>query len=144
MRVLGPGLIGLVGFVVWVYAIFDSIATDSTLVRNLPKIAWIFLVIILGPIGAIAWLAFGRPINAGWAPGDTTTRNRRPVLGLEDTDEWTHSRPPMAPAPPPTPRVDPAPVERPSAEDLAAEERRLMEWEAELRRREDEQRGEGD
>ena len=43
------------------------------------------------------------------------------------------SKPPMAPAQPPTPLAD-APDPR---ESLAAKERRLLEWEAELNKREE-------
>jgi hypothetical protein len=118
------GLIGIAGFAVWLYAIFDSIATESALVRNLPKVTWVFIVLLFGPIGALAWLGFGRPTYAGWRPGDTEPRKVRRVMGPEDSQQWSHGRPPMAPAP------------RPAPEDLEAKERRLRDWEAELRRRE--------
>ncbi len=124
-RVAAPGIIGLIGLGVWIFAIFDSIATDSALVRNLPKVTWVFLVLLFGPIGALAWLGFGRPTFAGWRPGDTSMRTPRRVVGPEDSDQWTHSRPPMA-------RAEPA-----SGEDPAARERRLQEWEAQLRKREE-------
>lgn len=123
MRLGGMGLVGTLAFVVWIYAIFDSIAMDSMLVRNLPKLTWVLIVLFFGPIGAIAWLGLGRPTYARWRPGDTRPRTVRRSVGLEDDDRWTHSRPPLAPAPGPT------------AAELDARERRLREWEAELERR---------
>ena len=133
-------------FLLWVYCVFDVIATDSFLARNLPKMAWLFLVIFLPAVGGVAWLALGRPINAGWRPGDTTVRQRRTVLGFEDSDSWSSQ-----PRRPPPRRSDPAPTRHPASdpnsheqpdgeaahESPSARERRLMEWEAELKRREE-------
>ena len=119
LRLAAPGLLGTIMFCVWVYAVLDVIASESTLVRNLPKPTWIFLVIFVPAVGAVAWLALGRPINSGWRPGDTAIRPRRTVRGLEDSEEWSRGQPPKA--------------SRPSIEER---ERRLAEREAELRRRE--------
>ena len=124
---------------VWLYAVLDVIATDDMMVRNLPKISWVFIVLFFPAIGAVAWLGFGRPLYTGWAPGSTDSRPVKRVVGPEDSPAWDHprrndgnwtrSRPPMAPA-------EPAIREKPSAESDAAKERRLMEWEAELAKRE--------
>ena len=82
----------------------------------------VLLVVFIPTVGAVAWLALGRPLYAGWAPGDTRTRaERRPpkrrVVGPEDSDAWSAAH-------------------RAERRDTAAEERRLAEWEAELKRRE--------
>ena len=71
--------------------IFDVIATDETLVRSLPKMAWLFIVIVLPDIGSIAWLALGRPQFAGWRPGDTEGRATRRVVGPEDRPDFSPS-----------------------------------------------------
>jgi hypothetical protein len=55
------GFFGLVLLALWLYGLFDVITTDSVAVRNLPKLVWLVLVVLLGPLGAIAWLALGRP-----------------------------------------------------------------------------------
>ena len=127
-------------FCLYVYCVLDAIASDSVLVRNLPKTTWIFIVLFVPGIGSIAWLALGRPLYAGWRPGDTNRRPPRTVVGYEDSDHWTHSRPPFAPAPPPpTETAAPGPQPENAAdpkESLAAKERRLLEWEAELKKRE--------
>ena len=126
MRLFGPGLLGLVVMALWIYCILDVIATENSLVRNLPKGMWLLLVIFLPMIGSVAWLALGRPMYAGWRPGDTTVRPTRPVLGPEDRPDFPRRA-----------SLDPPP-------DDAA---RLEAWEADLRRREEElrrQNGEDD
>jgi hypothetical protein len=47
-----------------VFCVIDIIQSRDDDVRNLPKIAWLLLVLIFPPIGAIAWLAAGRPQGA--------------------------------------------------------------------------------
>lgn len=126
-RLLGPGLVGAIFFVLWVYCLLDVIASDESLVRNLPKIPWLFLVLLFGPVGSVAWLALGRPMYAGWRPGDSENRASRTVRGPEDEVGYR---------PPPTRAPGTAP-------DDAAE--RLQRWEDDLARREGElRRQEGD
>lgn len=135
VRLFAPGLFGIALFALWVYAILDVIATDSILVRNLPKTTWLFLVIFVPSVGAIAWIALGRPPYAGWRPGDTETRSTRPqqpratrqrYVAPEDRDDWAARTAPNSGSKPSTS----------DSESNAAKERRLMEWEAELKRRE--------
>ena len=84
-------IIGLALLALWLFCIFDVIATDSAAVRNLPKGLWLMLVLILPDIGAIAWLLLGRPEKVGWRPGDTDyrrpARSGRPI-GPEDSQEF--------------------------------------------------------
>ncbi|MHB8664283.1 MAG: PLD nuclease N-terminal domain-containing protein [Acidimicrobiales bacterium] len=54
-------LLSILLFGAWVYGVIDVITTDRTAVRNLPKWGWILIVVVLFPLGAIAWFAFGRP-----------------------------------------------------------------------------------
>ena len=44
-----------------IFGIFDVIGAESTAVRNLPKLAWLLVVVLLAPIGTVAWLFLGRP-----------------------------------------------------------------------------------
>jgi len=44
-----------------VFCVIDLIQTRDDEVRNLPKIAWLILILLFPPIGSIAWLAAGRP-----------------------------------------------------------------------------------
>jgi len=55
------GIAGLAVMALWLFCILDVITSDEALVRNLPKMAWVFIVIFLFEIGAIAWLIAGRP-----------------------------------------------------------------------------------
>ncbi len=64
-RFAGIGLVGLLAIGVWIYCIFDVIATEETLIRNLSRGLWLVLVIFLPTIGSVAWLALGRPLEAG-------------------------------------------------------------------------------
>ncbi len=115
IRLAGGGLIGFLLIALWVYCILDVIATDEMLVRSLPKLAWLLIVVVLPTVGSIAWLALGRPVFAGWRPGDSTGRQTRRVVGPEDRPDFGSSS--------------------------TAEQARLKEWEADLKRREQELRG---
>lgn len=92
IRLFGPGLVGLVMFALWIYALLDSISTDESLVRNLPKTFWIILILFVPGIGSIAWLMLGRPLYAGWRPGDTSTRPVRRVVAPEDDPRFLADR----------------------------------------------------
>ena len=117
-RLLGFGIVPLVLLALWAYCIFDVIASDDTLIRNLPKGMWLVIVIFLPDVGSLAWLALGRPLYAGWRPGDTSTRKPpRRAVGPEDRTDF------------------------PAREDPAE---RLRVWEENLRRREEELRRKGD
>jgi hypothetical protein len=111
---LGLGIVPLAVIALWLYCIFDVIASDEALVRNLPRMLWLILVIFLPTIGSVAWLALGRPLYASWRPGDTRRRPPPPrrAVGPEDLPDFPSSR----------------------ADD--ERERRLREWEEDLRRRE--------
>jgi hypothetical protein len=118
---LGLGIVPLAVIALWLYCIFDVIASEEALVRNLPRTLWLILVIFLPTIGSVAWLALGRPLYASWRPGDTRRRPppRRAALGPEDMPDF------------------------PSRAD-DDREKRLREWEEDLRRRERGLRREGD
>lgn len=62
------GFFGVLMLGVWVFCIVDVITTDSVLVRNLPKLVWLMIVLLLPEIGSIAWLVAGHP----WQQGSTT------------------------------------------------------------------------
>ena len=123
--IYGGGLLAFITLVLWVYCILDVIATEESLVRNMPKVLWLVIVIFLPTIGSVAWLALGRPANASLRPGDSSPRRaprlgdstpralRRP-LGPEDSPEFMGS--------------------------LGERESKLRDWEEDLKRREEELR----
>ena len=69
------GGLALVFFAVWVFCIIDVITTPEGACRNLPKMAWLFIVILLSDAGSIAWLVAGRPWNA--QPGTLPYKGNR-------------------------------------------------------------------
>lgn len=58
------GALAIVLTLFWVYTILDVITTDEGRMRNLPKLTWVFIVILLFEIGALAWWVAGRPQGA--------------------------------------------------------------------------------
>ncbi len=89
LRIGAQGLVFFVLFALWVWAIFDCIATDSALCRNLPKMVWLLLILFLPSIGALAWLLLGRPPRASWRPGSTDYSSSRGPVGLEDHPRYS-------------------------------------------------------
>ncbi len=57
----GGGVLALIEIVLLVYCVLNIITTPDTEVRNLPKLLWLVLVVVLPLIGGIAWLIAGRP-----------------------------------------------------------------------------------
>jgi hypothetical protein len=58
------GVFGVVMLGLWLFCILDVITTDQSRIRNLPKLAWLFIVILIPDIGSIAWLIAGHT----WEP----------------------------------------------------------------------------
>jgi hypothetical protein len=120
------GLLFLVDLVMLVVALIDCLSTDEYLVRNLPKVAWVFIILLFSPVGWIAWFVAGRPQNARATAG----AQWRPGGGFpEDT----------------RPRRDVAPDDDPEflrevARNRRADEEMFSKWEADLRRREEDLR----
>ncbi len=44
-----------------VYCVLNIVTTPEDEIRNLPKLAWLVLVVILPLVGGVAWLLGGRP-----------------------------------------------------------------------------------
>ena len=54
-------LLGVVTFALWVYCLVSAISAPSSSIRNLPRVAWIVIILFFPLIGSIAWLVAGRP-----------------------------------------------------------------------------------
>lgn len=147
----GLALLALVLF--WVWAIIDVIATDESVVRNLPKLLWLMLVIVLPEIGSLVWLLLGRPHGAGFWPGGGSSDIGRPGSGSRRRQPGFKGTGPYGPdsAPRYLPEYDI--TDRRSQELDALLDRQLgagassasraddlAAWEADLRRREEELR----
>ena len=114
------GFFAFVVFGLWLYCIYDVITTEEVHIRNLPKMVWLFIVIFLFDIGALAWLLLGRPQN------------------------WQFARPPQARDTSRSRSETASPLEDPELDDLSPivrereESARMKLWEEQLKRREDE------
>jgi hypothetical protein len=118
LRVL-PALIELA---LIIYCLIDCIQTPADEVRNLPKVVWILLILLIPIIGPIVWLAAGRPQRGPrrqvpWPSTQTAgfPEYERPrPTGPDDDPEFLHE------------------MKRGNEE----QERLLLRWEDDLRRRE--------
>ncbi len=54
-------LLGVITFALWVYSLVDAIGSPAHRVRNLPKVAWVLIILFFPLVGSIAWLVAGRP-----------------------------------------------------------------------------------
>jgi hypothetical protein len=69
------GLLGVVAFALWVFCLVDAIGSPADRIRNLPKAAWVVIVLLFPLVGSIAWLVAGRPEN-GAARGSAYEREQ--------------------------------------------------------------------
>jgi hypothetical protein len=122
LRVL-PALIELT---LLIYCLIDAIQTPAEEMRNLPKVAWILLILFIPLIGGIAWLVAGRPQRGSsrqvpWPATQTAgfPEYERPrVLGPDDDPDFLRE------------------MKRGNDE----QEQLLNRWEEDLRRREEQLR----
>jgi hypothetical protein len=85
--IFADGFLGLLTLGLWLFCIIDVITTPPENVRNLPKIAWIFIVILLYDIGSIVWLIAGRNWNRSPVATSGGRPMNRPVATNPDDDE---------------------------------------------------------
>jgi hypothetical protein len=57
------GALGLLMLGLWIFCIIDVITTPDGDCRNLPKLVWLLIVLIVPDIGSIVWLVAGRNWN---------------------------------------------------------------------------------
>ncbi|MFF0446479.1 PLD nuclease N-terminal domain-containing protein [Streptomyces sp. NPDC004609] len=101
----------------WIYAFIDVLNTPENEVRHLPKVVWVIIVLLFGEvlIGPIAWFAAGRPRKAV-AGGPAEGRSGSGWVAPDDNPDFLKSL----------------------KEENKKDESLLKDWEADLRRREDE------
>lgn len=114
MFLAADGLVFLVLFAFWLYALYDAITTVDVHVRNLPKVAWVLIILFLFEIGAAAWFLLGRPTKATFSSSGDKYRDYTNPLDAADLTGLS-------------------PVVR-DREERA----RMQVWEEQLRRREEE------
>ena len=72
------GIGGLIIVALWLYCVFDVLFTPDGQTRNLPKLAWVFIVILLLDVGALLWLVAGKPWGQRRETGSTPSA-RQPM-----------------------------------------------------------------
>ncbi|HLL64431.1 MAG TPA: PLD nuclease N-terminal domain-containing protein [Micromonosporaceae bacterium] len=122
----------LLNLALLVIALIECLSAEEFAIRALPRVAWVLIILMFSPIGAIAWFVAGRParpvqLSNGtvWQPGRGFPENERP-------------RPHAAPL---APDDDPEFL-RNLAKSLRDDEDLMRRWESDLRRREGELRRE--
>ncbi|WP_375426635.1 PLD nuclease N-terminal domain-containing protein [uncultured Friedmanniella sp.] len=73
---------GLIVFALWVFCLIEVIVSRDGAVRQLPKLAWLVIVLLFPLAGSIAWLVVGRPA----ATTATPSRFERPVPEYPEYD----------------------------------------------------------
>ncbi len=72
----------LVGFTI--YTLVDCARTDESQIRNLPKWAWILIIILIQTLGPIAYWAAGRPKGPQLGGG----KSKRRILPPDDDPDF--------------------------------------------------------
>jgi phospholipase D-like protein len=110
-----------------VVALIDCLSAEELSIRALPRVAWVFIILLFSPIGAIAWFVAGRPappvrLSNGtvWRPGSGFPEGQRPRRSTAPDDDPEFLRG--------------------LAGSLREDEAMMKSWEADLRRREDDLR----
>ncbi len=103
MLQFASGVLTLAFFIFWGWALMDVALTDKSAFRRMNKPFWFLLVLLGWLIGTVAWLALGRPRNAGFAPGaklSVPNLFERPdgPRGPEDDATWATSTAPSLPS----------------------------------------------
>jgi hypothetical protein len=124
------GLFFLIDMALLVIALIDCLSAEEFAIRALPRVAWVFIILLFSPIGPIAWFVAGRPARAVRLSNGGTWR---PGSGFPEDERPRRPRQTLAPD------DDPAFL-RGLATSLREDERLMKTWEADLRRREEELR----
>ncbi|MFJ5776511.1 PLD nuclease N-terminal domain-containing protein [Streptomyces sp. NPDC093094] len=114
-------LMYLVPLALTIFAFIDCLNTPEDEARHLPKIAWVFIILLFWIVGPIAWLAAGKvrtPPANGRTPSEWHRNHRAQFVAPDDNPEFLKSL----------------------AEENKKDESLLKDWEADLRRREEELR----
>jgi hypothetical protein len=111
-----------------IYAFIDCITTDEKEIRFLPKPIWAILILLFPLVGSISWLLVGRDRAAAPRRGDWVAPDDNPDF-LNSLKGEQGGSPVSTPSP-----VSPAAGPLDDKEAAA----HLEQWEADLRRREEE------
>ncbi|MGH4032401.1 PLD nuclease N-terminal domain-containing protein [Actinomycetota bacterium Odt1-20B] len=75
----------------WIYAFIDCLNTPEEEVKGLPKVAWVFIVLLFGEVlvGPVAWLVAGK--KRATAPGGGSGARGRRWVAPDDNPEFLKS-----------------------------------------------------
>jgi hypothetical protein len=85
-------LLFLLNMALVVVALIDCLSSDGADIRALPKVVWVFIILLFSPIGPIVWFVAGRPVRAvksgkeAWKPGNGFPESSRPRQVAPDDD----------------------------------------------------------
>lgn len=83
---MGKALVIVVGVAIFVYALFDLIATPAHQARFIPKPIW-FVALLVVPLGPLAWIFFGqKPSPRG--PSSPPVQRRPSARGPDDDPDY--------------------------------------------------------
>jgi hypothetical protein len=114
----------LIDLALLVIALIDCLSVDEGSIQALPRVVWVFIILLFSPVGAIVWFVAGRPPRAirmsngqMWRPGNGFPEDARPrrVTAPDDDPEFL----------------------RGLATSRKEDEEMMKRWEADLRRREE-------
>src|SRR2546430_1658373 len=117
-------LLALLDLALLVIALIDCLSVEEFEIRALPRIAWVFIILLFSPVGPIAWFVAGRPDRSARATAD-------PMM-------YSNSGRAVAP------HDDPEFLGRMAARTRKEDEEMLRLWEEDLRKREDKLRKRND
>lgn len=126
-------LLVLANIILIIAGLFDCITSDDRHVRNLHKLLWVLVILLFQGIGAIVWFLAGRPV-ADPRANHPAGKGR---VQAQDDDARTAEMPRQSDVPRQlAPDDDPEFLRSLADRTRRADEERLRQWEADLRRRE--------
>ncbi|MGW2562841.1 PLD nuclease N-terminal domain-containing protein [Streptomyces sp. NPDC001514] len=102
-----------------IYAFIDCLNTPEDEVRHLPKVVWVIIILLFSIVGPIVWFAAGKLRHApagGSTPSEWHRNHKTQWVAPDDNPEFLNAL----------------------KEENKKDEELLKDWEADLRRREDE------
>jgi len=93
----GVGLLLVVAL--WIFCLVDVIVSKEDECRNLPKLLWLLIVLMVPDVGSVLWLIAGRPrgLRQSWQQRTSLPKTTRrttiapPVANPDDDEEFLRS-----------------------------------------------------
>lgn len=86
-------LILLVDLALVAMALIECLSAEETAIRGLPRVGWIFAILLFGPVGALAWFVAGRPMAEFRITRSDFPARPRPVRTAHPTGSARPARP---------------------------------------------------